>query len=165
MAQASRQNLALRDEALPNLEIAEYLAEEPKRSLRTVSSHKTRRRPITAARVLCAGLLVALCGILISSQMKLTELTDQISTKQGQLEDLNSQYIALKTKQEQTLSLTYIENYAQNTLGMVKMDTSQVEYVEMSSPDLVQVNNAGTTVSDAVASLVRSFTAILEYLR
>lgn len=165
MAQASRQSVALRDEALPNLEVSARLLEQQKRALHAVPAHKPRRRPVTVGRVLCVAMILVLCGTLIYSQMQLTQLTDQISRKESELSDLNSQYVALKTKQEQTLSLNYIEDYAQNVLGMVKMDTSQIEYVEMSSPDLVEVNNAGATVNDAVASLVRSFTAVLEYLR
>lgn len=158
-------SVALRDEALPNLEISARLAEEQKKTLRAVPARKTHSRPVTVSRVVCVAMIIALCGVLIYSQMQLTQLTDQISRKETALSDLNSQYVALKTRQEQTLSLGYIEDYAQNVLGMVKMDASQIEYVEMASPDLVEVNNAGTTVSAAVASLVRSFTAVLEYLR
>lgn len=165
MALSNTQSTAVQDELLPNMEISERLAEEQRKALHVASARKKRRRPVTFGRVFCVGVMIALCLAMIFSQMQLTKLTDQISKKELELSDLGSQYVALKTKQEQTLNLNYVENYAQNVLGMVKMDASQIEYVEMSSPDLVEVNDEGTSVEDAVAGLVRSFTAVLEYLR
>ena len=45
------------------------------------------------------------------------------------------------------------------------MDPSQGEYIEMTNPEVTEVSNTGATLGDAVANLMRSFTAVLEYLR
>ncbi|MBS5704514.1 MAG: hypothetical protein KHW93_11885, partial [Butyricicoccus pullicaecorum] len=99
------------------------------------------------------------------NQMHLTRLTKEIGEQQAALDELQSEYVSLKTQQEQALSISYVEEYAQDTLGMVKMDPSQVEYIEMTNPEVTEVSNAGATLGDAVANLMRSFTAVLEYLR
>ena len=57
-----------------------------------------------------------------------------------------------------------MENYAQNELGMVKMDPSQIEYIEMTKPEVTEVSDT-TKLGDAAANLMRGFTAVLEYLR
>ena len=47
---------------------------------------------------------------------------------------------------------------------MVKLDPSQIKYIELTNPEVTD-SNAGATLGDAVANLMRSFTAVLEYLR
>ena len=99
------------------------------------------------------------------SQMRLTQLTNQISERQATLEDLASEQVALTSKYEQQYNADFIADYAENTLGMVKLGTAQVEYLELSSPDEIEVSRDTATISGAVGGLVRGFTAILEYLR
>lgn len=101
---------------------------------------------------------------MIYSHVNLTRLTNEVSIQQGVLDDLNSEYIALKARQDQALSLSYVEQYAQNTLGMVKLDTNQVEYVEMNNPDQIEVRETGVSLRSAMSGLAKSFTAVLEYL-
>lgn len=120
---------------------------------------------VTPVRVLFTAAVVALCMTLLYNQMHLTRLTKEIGEQQAALDELQSEYVSLKTQQEQALSISYVEEYAQDTLGMVKMDPSQVEYIEMTNPEVTEVSNAGATLGDAVANLMRSFTAVLEYLR
>ena len=97
--------------------------------------------------------------------MRLTQLTNQISERQATLEDLASEQVALTSKYEQQYNADFIADYAENTLGMVKLGTAQVEYLELSSPDEIEVSRDTATISGAVGGLVRGFTAILEYLR
>ena len=126
---------------------------------------KRIRHAVTPVRVLFTAAVVALCMTLLYNQMHLTRLTKEIGEQQAALDELQSEYVSLKTQQEQALSISYVEEYAQDTLGMVKMDPSQVEYIEMTNPEVTEVSNAGATLGDAVANLMRSFTAVLEYLR
>ena len=48
---------------------------------------------------------------------------------------------------------------------MVKMDNAQIEYVEVVNPDTVTVKDSGVSLSSLFSGLVRSFSAVVEYLR
>ena len=48
---------------------------------------------------------------------------------------------------------------------MVKLDNSQVEYVELTNPDLVTVAENGVSLRAAVSALVDHVLAIVEYIR
>ncbi len=117
-----------------------------------------------AQQLLCAVLVLSIAGVILYSQMTLTRLTREVSQKEGQVEMLDSEYVSLKAQQDRTLSLSYIERYAQNTLGMVKMDANQMEYIEMANPDRIEVSRQNGSLHGAVSGLVKSFNAILEYL-
>lgn len=155
MSQLDTHSALAQDLQIPNMEAPKQI-------------HRVRggiRRALTLPRVLFAVTVVSLCMMLLYHQMHLTRLTKEISEKTAALEELQSEYVSLKTRQEQALSIGYVEEYAQNQLGMVKIDPSQIKYIEITNPEMTEVSNAGTTLGDAVAGLMRSFTAVLEYLR
>ena len=157
MAQTEERRSLEQDGQLPNMEMPVMV--------RVRRARSSIRRAVTPVRVLFTVAVVALCMVLLYNQMHLPSLTKEIGETQDQLDNLQSEYVSLKTRQEQALSISYVEEYAQQTLGMVKMDPSQVEYIEMTNPEVTEVSNVGTTLGDAVANLMRSFTAVLEYLR
>ena len=155
---ANKKSVMEQDEQLPNMQL-------PKGSVSRIHKKKTGlRRVVTFPRALFVVAVSCLCMALLYNNMYLTSLTKQIGEKEAELEDIQSEYVSLKARQEQTLSISYVEQYAQETLGMVKMDPSQVEYIEMSNPEVTEVSGSAT-LGDAVANLMRSFTAVLEYLR
>lgn len=157
MAQIDERQVLVQDQQLPNMELPV--------AVRVRRVRKRIRHAVTPLRVLFTAVVVALCMVLLYNQMHLTRLTKELGEQQNALETLQSEYVSLKTQQEQALSISYVEEYAQSTLGMVKMDPSQVEYIEMTNPEVTEVSNTGATLGDAVANLMRSFTAVLEYLR
>ena len=159
MAQVDEREALVQDRQLPNMEMPKTIRVRVRKARSSVA------RAMTPSRVLFGTVVVVLCMTLLYHQMRLTKLTKDIGEKQASLETLQSEYVALKTRQEQTLSISYVEQYAQETLGMVKMDPAQVEYIELTNPEVTEVSNAKATLGDAVANLMRSFTAVLEYLR
>lgn len=122
------------------------------------------RRAMTPPRVLFALTVAVLCITLLYHQMHLTSLAKDIGEQKSALAELESEYVSLRTRQEQALNISYVEEYAQEQLGMVKLDPSQVKYIEMTNPEMTEVSGAGATLGDAVTGLMRSFTAVLEYL-
>ena len=134
-----------------------------KQQNKAASAKKTRL--VTPLRAVAVLVMAALCLAMVYSNMQLTELTSDIGAREATLAELQSTTVSLTTKREEAYSTAYIEDYAQNVLGMVKVDASQMEYVELSNPERIEVSGTGASVSGAVGSLVRGFTAVLEYLR
>lgn len=144
----------------------------PKPTVRQTTKSAARKRTsrskllriLSFPRVMAALALACFCAMLLYSNMNLTRLTKEIGEQETALEQVQSEYVSLKARKEQTLSISYVENYAQNELGMVKMDPSQIEYIEMTKPEVTEVSDT-TKLGDAAANLMRGFTAVLEYLR
>lgn len=157
MSQHHTQDSLAQDQQLPNMETT--VAVRMRRARGNV------RRAFTLPRALFVTGVVILCMTLLYHQMHLTRLTKESGEQMAVLDELQSEYVSLRTRQEQALSISYVEEYAQKQLGMVKMDPSQIKYIEMTKAEMTEVSNAGTTLGDAVAGMMRSFTAVLEYLR
>jgi hypothetical protein len=82
---------------------------------------------------------------------------------------LKDEQNALNAKKEQIYNLAYVEDYAENVLGMVKLDKSQVHYMEMDTGDRMilaaaAMEQPGTSGSDLVDRLAQTFSVVLEYL-
>ncbi len=139
-----------------------------RQTAKTATRRRTSRskllRILSFPRVMAALALACFCIIMLYSNMQLTRLTKEIGEQKTALEQVQSEYVSLKARQEQTLSISYVENYAQDQLGMVKMDPSQIEYIEITKPEVTEVSDT-TKLGDAAANLMRGFTAVLEYLR
>lgn len=95
--------------------------------------------------------LVAFCtmglgtvGTLIYNQVQLTELTANINSSSKLLNESEGIYTQMQVKSEANLSLSNVEDYAKNKLGMEKIDPSQIEYVSLSNGDKATVKNSGS---------------------
>ena len=87
--------------------------------------------------------------------------------KKKELEVLQNENIRLNAEMEKRYSLGDIESYATNTLGMVKADRSQVEYIELDSPDTIRMMTPEDNDNKAysVSGLVKSLNAALANLK
>lgn len=138
----------------------------PVHSVSTAPQKASRkRRLLTPLRMFVLLVFASLFAATIYSHMELTKLTKEIGEREAKLEELQSTHVSLLTKREEIYNTDYIEEYAQNQLGMVKLDASQMEYIELSNPEKIEVTGVGASVSGTVGTLVRGFTAILEYLQ
>ncbi len=132
---------------------------------KTVQKVRQRIRLVTPARLFCAAFIAILCASLVYSQMMLTIKTHELSQCESDLKVLESTYVSLMSKYEQQYNADYIAEYAENTLGMVKLGAGQIEYIELAREAGIEVTSSAPTTGGVVGSLVRGFTALLEYLR
>ena len=120
----------------------ENVVELPQRELE--KNRKPRIRPLRrAAAVLCFGAIFATVITVVYNQVQLTELTDQINTTTQQLEEAQSTEIQLNMEASQKMNGAAVEEYATNELGMSKVVSGQVTYVDVAQED------AGTVVRQA----------------
>ncbi|MBR5390735.1 MAG: cell division protein FtsL [Clostridia bacterium] len=120
--------------------------------------------------LILACVFAVLLGI-VSSYMQLSTLNTQNARLRKEIAALESEENALNAKKEQMYNLAYVEDYAQNKLGMVKIDKSQITYVQLDSGEHMLV--AGMTMADERAEesaslinrLSHSFSVALEYFR
>ena len=72
---------------------------------------------------------------------------------------------AVSTAVATNSTVTEVEQHAVDDLGMVKMDNSQIEYVELTRPDVVTVAHSEHSLENVVSGLTEWFSSIVEYIR
>lgn len=132
-----------------------------------------KRKRKTAARAKFSALTLMLCVVtallsvaLIFSYVELTVTSDKLDDLNNIYTDLKNTGVLLKTQYESRYDLTVIEEYAQSKLGMVKLERSQIEYVEIASPDTItRVSPEKTSrFGYILSSFAKSFNAVLTFI-
>ena len=118
--------------------------------------------------VILACVFAVALGI-VASYMRLAAVNLENARLRQQITELKSDENALNAKKEQLYNLAYVEDYARNVLGMVKLDKSQVHYVEMDSGDRMvlaegSVSGGGEQGASLLDRLAKTFSTVLEYL-
>ncbi len=127
---------------------------------------KRRRRQKRRTQVsMYLGATVIAAVYLLFCQMQLTQLTAEVSAQTEKLDELIAQSVALTSKKEYSMETDELEEYAVNHLGMIKMDNSQVEYVELINPDEITVTENGFSLKALCKAVARTFLAVVEYIR
>jgi len=104
---------------------------------------------------------------IVASYMQLAAINLENAKLRQEITKLESEENALNAKKEQLYNLAFVESYARDELGMVKMDKSQVHYLEMDSGDRMVLAEAAMTNhsgSDLLERLSQAFSTVLEYL-
>ena len=142
-------------------------AEQRKMARKKERARIRRSRERIRKLVIAAMNAIVMAGAVgtVVGYIQVTDLTKKVEDKQAQLAQLESECTSLKAKKENSVDLSQVENYAENVLGLVKLDRSQEEYLELQKNDQVQVNEGSSGVEKLASSFVKSFSAILSFLR
>ena len=139
---------------------------EPRHERQTKPQHhaktvklKNKKAFKTALNVLSIAVIVSMVIGIIYTNSQITEITTNISQVQKEITELESEKTYLDFTLESRMSLNKIEDYAVNVLGMVKMDSTQVEYIEIESENKVEFSgeNLGDKIEEAVQPVLSYF--------
>lgn len=137
--------------------------------LRALPENKTVKKAVQVPYLkyaLIGACVFAVLVAIISSYTSLTELAYQNSKLKTQISTLEGENKALEAKKEQMYNLSYVEEYAQNVLGMVKMEQSDVTYVDLSSPEQMIVGTEQQRETPVwLTKLSGYLSSVMEYLR
>ncbi len=114
--------------------------------------------------VFIAVCVFAALGAIIFGNMKATELSTQNSRLKSEISDLTENAKMLNARIERKYNLSYVEDYAKNVLGMVKLDKDEIRYVELSNADKITVAKPEENASELMQGIAKSFNIVLEYL-
>lgn len=89
--------------------------------------------------LLTAAVIMAMFFAMLYGKVETNRLFGETTELKEQLETLESENIALAAEYESRTSLKNVEEYAQNTLGLTKLDKSQIEYVEFEGNTVIEV--------------------------
>lgn len=76
-------------------------------------------------------------AMFISSSVKSAEVSSQIAEMQTQIKNAESENVRLRAAVNGMYNIANVEKYAQDVLGMSKMEEYQIRYVDLSESDAV----------------------------
>ncbi len=133
--------------------------------IRKSASDERREMRMTALQaakfIAIAVLLLGMLSALLYGRFKVDELDREIANINAEITAAQSENVRLNMKIDSVISLKNVEDYAQTTLGMVKMENHQIEYIDLSGEDKVVLSGTKTLKVDN-----QSFASkLLEYIR
>lgn len=126
----------------------------PEEKLEKVRRHKYSKFKLVTG--FATGLAVTIVvAAIIQGQVQLTELNSKISSAETKLAEQQSAYTQVKMRVEGNLSPADVEAYAKSTLGMVKADAYQKNYISLSEGDKAEVTESDSgNVFESIANAI-----------
>lgn len=97
-----------------------------------------------SAYVLIALIALGIIGMLITSNVQLTELNSQIAESETRLAELKSEQVRLESALASQTSITNVNDFALEN-GMMMADSNQICYITVSGTDTVTVASGDTS--------------------
>mgnify|MGYP004526213031 FL=1 len=142
---------------------------EPVRAPRKAAEPAARprvreRQKVSGVLLLGFTALAALVVMVLMSYAQLTSISSDVVGMQKELKTLETEHIALLTQYERTFDLTKIKAAAA-AAGMNKPSSSQVNYIDLSAPDSVEVFETQnvSVLSRVFTSLGQGVCSVVEY--
>ena len=155
------------------LDDAGKLPEKKQRPAQPEMKPVQKRRPAAQAAVRPSPVVVlgtlVIVGMVIALMLcyvKLTGISDNVSSIKREISALEEQHVALLTEYERTFDLATVKTAAE-AAGMSKPSSGQIQYIDLSGADSVEVYAAGGTaaLNGFTARVEDIWAYILEYFR
>lgn len=129
-------------------EIPETPIEEPKKVKTVVRKKKAKKqqvRPLAVVKWVFVSLFVMVSlGSIIVGNIKIAQLNDETAKMEKMLDTAKSEQVSLNSKLENRMSISKVEDYVSKNLGLVKTQSYQIQYVQLTNEDKVEVlGNSG----------------------
>ncbi|MGI6013865.1 MAG: hypothetical protein ACOX7K_06225 [Oscillospiraceae bacterium] len=93
-------------------------------------TRRTRQRGISLFGMVGSVLAIVLVLLTFRERVALTALSDQVSIARTTLAELEAEQRTLLIERETAVSLDELEDYAMNTLGLVRPDARNLRWIE-----------------------------------
>lgn len=136
---------------------------QPVQRRQTAARAAVRPSPVLLlGTVLVVGMVIAL----MLCYVKLTGISDNVSSIKREISALEEQHIALLTEYERTFDLAAVKAAAE-AAGMSKPSSGQIQYIDLSGADSVEIYAAGGAAAlNGFTEKAESLWAyVLEYFR
>lgn len=130
-----------------------------------MNQNKTKFK-FTFGQILMGVMVLVLAAGLVLNYLSLNEVSSQLADANKQYEKLVTQGEALTREIEQQVNFSNIDQLATERLGMIKLESYQIQYVDIVEADSMSATLANKSESDGlVDNIVRSFSILVEYLK
>ena len=115
--------------------------------------------PKVIVLTLAAGLLM---GSVIYAKVEQAALQTDISTQTKYVDILRSENVRMKSEIDGKSSIKVVEEYAENILGMQKIENSQIDYITIENGNVIDIPKSEDNI---FVKLKNAFSDFLEYIR
>lgn len=112
--------------------------------------------------IVVAALAVVMFGAVIYSFDRRNTMYNKVSDLNNELNIAEAENVRLQSELDSKMSAKNVEDYAENVLGMQKIDPSQIQYIEIQTDDVVSIPEQDESLA---SKLKRLFDACVEYFR
>ena len=99
---------------------------------------------------------------LIYGKVENTAIHNEIAAQAQYVNMLESENVRMQSELEEKTALKSVENYAEQILGMQKLDKSQIEYVSISNGNIIDIPESNDNIFVRIKIAFEDF---VEYLR
>lgn len=131
----------------------------PKIDLRRARPESAGSVPKLIALTVSAGLLM---GMVIYCKVENAAVHTDITNMTKEVEMLASENVRMQSEIEEKTAIGSIEDYAENILGMQKLDKSQIEYLSITNGSVVDIPE---NEDNFFVRIKNTFYDFLEYIR
>ena len=142
---------------------------EPVRAPRKAAEPAARprvreRQKVSGVLLLGFSALAAMVVLVLMSYAQLTSISSDVVSMQKELKTLQTEHVALLTQYERTFDLETVKAAAA-AAGMNKPSSSQINYIDLSAPDSVEVCETQnvSVLSRVFTSLGQGVCSVVEY--
>ncbi len=115
-------------------------AQEAKPDIKIKTNAQVDRSGVSALGVfLKAAVILGVLFAVLYGNVETNRLFNEITKLEAQLTSLQTENIALAAEYESATSLKNVEDYAENVLGLKKLDKAQIEYVEIEGDSVSEI--------------------------
>jgi cell division protein FtsL len=107
-------------------------------------------------------LAAALLGSVIYSLDRRNTMYNKVAAMDEKLKSAAAENVRLQSELESKMSAKNIEEYAENVLGMEKIDSTQIEYIKIQTDDVVTIPEQEKGL---IAKIKSFFDKCVEYFR
>ena len=122
------------------------------------------RQRVSGVLALGFAALAAMVVVVLMSYAQLTSISADVVSMQKELKTLDAEHVALLTQYERTFDLETVKAAAV-AAGMNKPSSSQINYIDLSAPDSVELCEAQnvSVLSRVFTSLGQGVFSVVEY--
>ena len=99
---------------------------------------------------------------MIYGKVELSRITNEQSELKSELAQLQENNLSLESELESKTSIVKVEEYAENVRGLIKLDKSQIEYIEIENKNKIEVDEEKD--ESFIESVKKWFDGVLEYI-
>lgn len=114
------------------------------------------------AIIFVAALAALLLGTVIYSLDRRNTMYSRVAALNEELTYAEAENVRLQTELESKISAKNVEDYAENVLGMKKIDSSQIKYIEIQTDDVVSIPEQDDGL---IAKIKKFLDRCVEYFR
>lgn len=114
-------------------------AEQQEKPRISVKKNNAVRTQSASGFFITAITVVALAFAMLHGKVEINRLFGEITDLEDELKTIQSENLALAAEYESMTSLKNVEDYAQNVLGLKKLDKSQIQYIELPGNNVIEV--------------------------